>query len=176
MAGNFNEERGMRAEAVLVIRQFVATSMAIGLGGMWMFAGVNKLRSPLWLVEARRSIGGPAWMSTAVARALPLAEIALGIPLLLHQWVREAALVSFALLVSFTGVLGVALFRAVIVGGANGAAAVADCGCFGQNRRKIDDSGPARQDLRMPTVDRIAIRNVMRPFILAIIAWIVAFA
>lgn len=157
---------------VTTIRQFVAASLCIGLGVMWLLAGVTKLRSPTSLADARRFIKGPRWLAIVSVSGLPFMEIALSVALLTRHWVREAALVSVALLVCFTIVLGVEYFSRALANTAPGS----DCGCFGRKRREaIAASRPPRQNQLGATADYIAARNVVRPLTFAMIAWAVAF-
>lgn len=158
---------------ITTIRQIVAASLAVGLGVMWLLAGVMKLRSPTALADARRVINGPTWLLNVIVRALPFIEIALGAALLTRRWVREAALISAALLVSFTIVLGIAYFRRSLAGLAPGG----DCGCFGRKRRKVIAASrfPGRNQLGAAADYAIAARNVVRPLVFAMIAWTVAF-
>jgi hypothetical protein len=159
---------------ITTIRQFTAASLVISLGAMWLFAGLSKLRSPMSLADVRRFMNGPRWLHSLIVRGLPFVEIALGAALLTRRWVREAGLISAAVLMSFTIVLGLEYFRRALADVAPGG----DCGCFGKKRREAVAAGtfPAWQNQFGVTADYAAARNVVRPLIFAMIAWTVAFA
>jgi uncharacterized membrane protein YphA (DoxX/SURF4 family) len=157
---------------VTTIRQAVLGGLAFGLGVMWLWAGAQKLRSPKAFEDACKAKNVPTWVSILTARALPLVEIALGAGLVVRFWVRQAAFISFALLVSFSIVLGFEYFRRSLAG----LSAAGDCGCFGKKGRGVlapmTYASPKRV---MPAADCVAARNVVRALVLAVIAWTVAF-
>src|SRR5438552_1077664 len=84
----------------------------LGLGSMWMVAGAAKLgqREPPGKSVARFGLL-PRWAADAVGRALPVAELTLGLLLLLGQWTAGAAAASAALLLLFSGAITLNLLR-----------------------------------------------------------------
>jgi uncharacterized membrane protein YphA (DoxX/SURF4 family) len=176
LAGSAHGQVSLRDENVLLtaVRQIASAGLAIGLGGMWLWAGISKLRSPASLANMRRLIGGPSWLSLVIARAVPIIEIALGIAMLMRQWVREAAFISFVLLISFTIVLGIEYFRRSLAGLDPGT----DCGCFGGKLTGMFPLSKLSWEIHFGQTANygIAASNVVRPLVLAMIAWTVAFA
>jgi hypothetical protein len=176
LVGGAYAKASLRDQGVFItaVREFVSTGLAIGLGGMWLWAGIAKLHSTASLANMRRLVGGPSWLSMVISRALPPFEIALGIAMLVRQWVREAAFISFVLLISFTIVIGIDYFRRSFAG----LDPEGDCGCFGGKLIGVVPlKSPPRHIHFGQTVNYgIAARNVVRPLIFAIFAWTVAFA
>lgn len=95
----------------------------IVLGLVFLYAAYTKLKQP-WLVFAM-SIDSyqvlPEWGVLAVARTLPIAELLLGLALLIGYKLRWVALVATAILMVFF----VLMLRAY------GKGLGIDCGCFG---------------------------------------------
>ena len=101
----------------------VARVLRVLLGAVFIYAAYTKLRQS-WLLFAL-SIDSyqllPAWAVFAVARTLPLLELALGILLIAGVWLRHLSIVAAAILGLFFSVMLLSYVRG---GGV-------DCGCFG---------------------------------------------
>ncbi len=91
------------------------------LGFFFLASGLGKAVAVYTFVPLVKSILGTSFFSAAVALAIPVAEVALGMCLLLQLYPRISALVAVALLVLFTGAFA---FNYAVHG-------VEDCGCFG---------------------------------------------
>jgi uncharacterized membrane protein YphA (DoxX/SURF4 family) len=156
------------------IRQIAAEGLSVTLGVMWLWAGTEKLRSLGSLADLRSLIHGPAWLSAVIARALPLIEIGLSFLLLMRLWLRQAAVVSAALLIFFTFILGFDYFRRALAGLPPGAG----CGCFGRRTgAPVAARNSSTRNQFGTTVDiSIAARNVVRPLVFAMFSCVVAFA
>ena len=93
------------------------------LGAVFVYAAYTKLRQS-WLLFAL-SIDSyqllPEWAVYAVARTLPIFELALGILLITGIWLRYLSLIAAAILGLFFSVMAVSYFRGAGI----------DCGCFG---------------------------------------------
>lgn len=119
-----------------------ALQAAIAL--VWIAAAVGKARTPAAERRAsvRKLVAGPAWMTAAIASALPAAELVLGLALVVRWQTPVVAAVSAGLFLAFAFLVG----RATVRGSLGGAG----CGCFGrasQRPSKASMSGP-------PTVAR----------------------
>ena len=88
--------------------------------GLLVAAGLPKLRDPLPLVRALRSVGLPAHRTSV--RLLALAEVVLGIVAIAEPGAVTGLLVALAYL-AFTGFVALALRRGGVLG---------SCGCFGK--------------------------------------------
>jgi uncharacterized membrane protein YphA (DoxX/SURF4 family) len=97
--------------------------LRIVLGAVFIYAAYSKLRQS-WLLFAL-SIDSyqllPEWAVYAVARTLPLFELALGVLLIAGVALRYLSLVAAAILGLFFTVMLVSYFRGAGI----------DCGCFG---------------------------------------------
>jgi uncharacterized membrane protein YphA (DoxX/SURF4 family) len=97
--------------------------LRIVLGAVFIYAAYTKLRQS-WLLFAL-SIDSyqllPEWAVYAVARTLPLFELALGVLLIAGVALRYLSLVAAAILGLFFTVMLVSYFRGAGI----------DCGCFG---------------------------------------------
>ena len=93
------------------------------LGAVFMYAAYTKLRQS-WLLFAL-SIDSyqllPPWAVFALARTLPLVELALGVLLIAGVWLRYLSIAAAAILALFFSVMVVSYFRGAGI----------DCGCFG---------------------------------------------
>ena len=93
------------------------------IGAVFVYAAYTKLRQS-WLLFAL-SIDSyqllPEWAVFAVARTLPIFELALGILLIAGVWLRHLSVLAAAILALFFSVMVVSYFRGVGI----------DCGCFG---------------------------------------------
>ena len=93
------------------------------LGAVFVYAAYTKLRQS-WLLFAL-SIDSyqllPEWAVFALARTLPLFELALGVLLIAGVWQRHLSIVAAAILGVFFGAMVMSYFRGAAI----------DCGCFG---------------------------------------------
>jgi uncharacterized membrane protein YphA (DoxX/SURF4 family) len=91
------------------------------LGGLFLWAGLSKLGSPLQTLASVYSyqIVLPDLAASLVAAALPWMEILLGTALLSGLWLRVAAGWTTALLLLFAGLTAQAWWRGLPI----------DCGC-----------------------------------------------
>ncbi|HKY20597.1 MAG TPA: MauE/DoxX family redox-associated membrane protein [Vicinamibacterales bacterium] len=98
-------------------------ALRLVLGAIFIYAAYTKLRQS-WLLFAL-SIDSyqllPEWAVYAVARTLPLAELALGVLLVAGIWLRYLSIVAAAILGLFLTVMVLSYFRGAGI----------DCGCFG---------------------------------------------
>ena len=101
----------------------VVLALRIVLGAVFMYAAYTKLRQS-WLLFAL-SIDSyqllPSWAVFALARTLPLLELALGVLLIAGVWLRYLSIAAAAILALFFSVMVVSYFRGAGI----------DCGCFG---------------------------------------------
>lgn len=95
----------------------------IAFGVTFIYAAYTKLRNP-WMLFAM-SVDSyqmlPAWGVDLVARALPWAELVMGVILILGLWVRWAAVATTALIAVFFCAIVRAYFMHLGI----------NCGCFG---------------------------------------------
>jgi len=102
---------------------FFTLALRVALGAVFIYAAYTKLRQS-WLLFAL-SIDSyqllPEWAVYAVARTLPLLELALGILLMAGVWLRYLSIAAAAILALFFTVMVVSYFRGAGI----------DCGCFG---------------------------------------------
>lgn len=93
------------------------------LGLTFMLSGVPKLLDRRSFAEA---VGRfellPWWTTRPLAALIPVAELAVGVLLLLGLYTRVAALTSMGMLAVFTGALTIAVMRG----------SQHDCNCFGR--------------------------------------------
>jgi putative oxidoreductase len=105
-----------------VIRR-VTLALRLLIGGVFVYAAYTKLRQS-WLLFAL-SIDSyqllPEWAVFALARTLPIFELALGLLLIGGVWLRHLSVVATAILALFFSVMVVSYFRGAGI----------DCGCFG---------------------------------------------
>lgn len=101
----------------------VTLALRLVLGAVFVYAAYTKLRQS-WLLFAL-SIDSyqllPEWAVFALARTLPLLELALGLLLITGVWLRYLSIVAAAILGLFFSVMVVSYFRGAGI----------DCGCFG---------------------------------------------
>jgi uncharacterized membrane protein YphA (DoxX/SURF4 family) len=101
---------------------WLATVARLGLGAVFVVAGILKLPDPAAAVRAVRAYRLlPEALVSPVAFGLPMIEIVVGLALLAGVFVRTAALASAVLLVVFIVAVGSAWARGLQI----------DCGCFG---------------------------------------------
>ena len=102
---------------------FLSLSLRLVLGGMWLLAGVSKLRFPgsrAQMVEQFELL--PASIAALVGQLLPWAELTLGIVVLTGAELHWSLLMSAVLLVVFTLAVSINLVRGRHF----------DCMCFGE--------------------------------------------
>ena len=101
----------------------VTLALRVLLGAVFVYAAYTKLRQS-WLLFAL-SIDSyqllPEWAVFAVARTLPVFELALGILLIAGVWLRYLSVIAAGILGLFFSVMVVSYFRGAGI----------DCGCFG---------------------------------------------
>ena len=101
----------------------IALALRVLLGAVFVYAAYTKLRQS-WLLFAL-SIDSyqllPERAVYAVARTLPLVELALGVLLIAGVWLRYLSILAAAILGLFFSVMAVSYFRGAGI----------DCGCFG---------------------------------------------
>lgn len=104
------------------IRPWLGTLARLGLGAVWLWAGISKLGDPRLFVQAVRAYDmTPEWLSKAVGYGLPVLEVCLGVLLVAGVAVRLAAAASGVLLLVFLAGILQAAARGLKL----------DCGCFG---------------------------------------------
>jgi putative oxidoreductase len=105
------------------VNRRVTLALRLLLGAVFVYAAYTKLRQS-WLLFAL-SIDSfqllPEWAVFAVARTLPIFELALGILLMAGIWLRNLSILAAAILGLFFSVMVVSYFRGAGI----------DCGCFG---------------------------------------------
>ncbi len=91
------------------------------LGGVFVYAGLNKVLHPL---EFEKIITGfkifPGWMIHVTALSIPWVEIIIGLALIAGIFKKQCAALLTALLAVFIVVISIALFEGTFTG----------CGCF----------------------------------------------
>lgn len=103
-------------------REYVVLAIRLALAGVFIYAGVDKIRDPLQFADTIAAFAIlPAAFINLLALSLPPLEIACGLLLLAPRTRRVAALaVALVSVVFFTALLS-ALARGLTL----------DCGCFG---------------------------------------------
>jgi len=103
--------------------KLLAVILRVGLGGLFVLAGVLKLGDPTqFAIEINNYDLFPS-LAPMLAVTLPFVEIVLGLALMgaPRTWRQAAALGLFGLLVMFTVAVGAAVARHINI----------ECGCFG---------------------------------------------
>ncbi len=104
------------------IRSWLGAVIRLFLGGVWLYAALEKLPDPRGFTQAVRAYDAtPEWLSKAIGYGLPVLEFCVGLLLVCGVITRVAASVSVALLTVF--VIGVAQAAARGI--------KLECGCFG---------------------------------------------
>ena len=120
-----------------VLTGFFRWVCRLGLGGIFLYSGYVKLRSPL---EFAAAVAGyqllPAGAIYPAARYFPYLEIALGLLLLVGWRLRYWGVAASALILFFIAIMALTHFRGI----------EADCGCFGAGE-KISGLTLARDSL-----------------------------
>ena len=101
---------------------------------MFLYAGAVKVLEPGALAASVRSygLGLPEWFVTFSAHALPLAEVLLGLYLVVGLFARASAWATGALLLVFAAAILQGALRGLQV----------DCGCFGSGGPSGDPGNP----------------------------------
>jgi uncharacterized membrane protein YphA (DoxX/SURF4 family) len=98
-------------------------ALRIALGAVFVYAAWTKLRQPWELfamsIDAYKVL--PYWAVLVVARALPWAELAIGLALMAGRWMRVSTGAASLLLLVFFGLMVRAYAKGMQI----------DCGCFG---------------------------------------------
>lgn len=99
----------------------VSTLLRVGLGVVWLAAGLLKVGDPEGMVRSVRAFRIlPESLVDPVAYAVPFIEIALGVLLIVGLAVRLGAVVSAVLFALYTAAIASAAARGLRI----------DCGCF----------------------------------------------
>jgi uncharacterized membrane protein YphA (DoxX/SURF4 family) len=107
----------------LLLHPYLTLVSRLGLAGVFIFAGLAKLRytdTLVWEIKQYHIL--PHSLATAYGHVLPTLEIALGILLVLGLFLRLSASVSFLVVLSFIIAKLVAFTRGLDI---------SICGCFG---------------------------------------------
>lgn len=96
----------------------------LGLAAVFVFAGLTKLADRPGTRQTVVDFGVPRRLAASVTLLLPLAEVALGVALLVDPWASAGAVGAICLLSLFCGAIAANLARG----------RVPDCRCFGQVR------------------------------------------
>ena len=101
----------------------VVLALRVALGAVFVYAAWTKLRQPWELfamsIDAYKVL--PYWAVLAVARALPWAEMLIGLALMAGRWLRVSAGAASLLLLMFFALMVRAYVKGMQI----------DCGCFG---------------------------------------------
>ena len=110
-----------RRSALAAAAPWVATVARLGLGAVFVVAGILKLPDPAAAVRAVRAYRLlPEAMVSSVAFGMPIVEIAVGLLLVLGVFVRTAAIATAVLLIVYVAAISSAWVRGLQI----------DCGCF----------------------------------------------
>ncbi|MCE5273699.1 MAG: DoxX family membrane protein [Deltaproteobacteria bacterium] len=105
--------------------QFLLAVARIGLGAMFLYAGIAKIADPAGFSQAVYNYHLlPPWFVNIAAIVLPWVEVVAGTCLVLGLWIPGGALIVSALLLVFTLALGFNLSRGLDIA----------CGCFGTSQ------------------------------------------
>jgi len=101
----------------------VCTLLSWMLGGLFIFAGVEKILDPKQFAQSIIYYQVlPIWVINAMALILPWWEVAAGIAILTRSWRRVGAWLILLMLIVFTGAIASAVSRGLNI----------SCGCFGK--------------------------------------------
>jgi len=110
-----------RRSALAAAAPWLATIARLGLGAVFVVAGLLKLPDPAAAVRAVRAYRLlPEAMVSSVAFGMPIIEIAVGLLLVVGIFVRTAAIVTGVLLIVYIAAISSAWARGLQI----------DCGCF----------------------------------------------
>lgn len=103
-------------------RPWLGAVFRVFLGVIWIWASLEKLKSPRTFVQAVRAYDvTPEWLSKAIGYGLPVLEFSLGVLLIIGIVVRMSAIASTVLFVIFLIGVSQASARGLKL----------ECGCFG---------------------------------------------
>ena len=101
----------------------VVLALRVALGAVFVYAAWTKLRQPWELfamsIDAYKVL--PDWAVVGVARALPWAELLIGLALMAGRWLRVSGAAASLLLLVFFALMVRAYAKGMQI----------DCGCFG---------------------------------------------
>jgi len=102
----------------------VTLLLRLGLGALWMYAGVMKLRDPQQFFEDVRNFKITGWdLSMLIAIYLPWLEAVVGTALVFRRWIAGASALSGIMAFVFLGAIVSAWVRGLDI----------SCGCFGHD-------------------------------------------
>ncbi|SDJ02212.1 Protein-disulfide isomerase [Frankineae bacterium MT45] len=103
-------------------RAWLGTAIRLVLGGVWIWASIEKLHDPRTFLRAVRAYDAtPDWLSKAIAYGLPIVELIVGVLLVIGLLTRVMASISAVLYIVFLIGLIQAAARGIKL----------QCGCFG---------------------------------------------
>ena len=101
-----------------------ALLLRLGLGALWIYAGVMKLRDPQQFFEDVRNFKITGWdLSMLIAIYLPWLETVVGAALVSRRWSAGASTLSGIMALVFLGAIASAWARGLDI----------TCGCFGHD-------------------------------------------
>jgi uncharacterized membrane protein YphA (DoxX/SURF4 family) len=105
------------------MKEVLALVPRLGLGGLFIVAGVLKVRAPVAFATEIANYQLAPTVAPYVAAVLPVVELVVGGALVVapRAWRRAAALAALGLLATFTVAVASAYLRRINI----------DCGCFG---------------------------------------------
>lgn len=126
-AGRVRRLPGLHELALNPLRA-VHLALRIGLGAMFLYAGVVKLFDVRALaVDVANYRLLPEWSVSAFAAALPGVEMVCGVSLLAGRWLRAGSWLAVLMMVAFAAATGQALARGIDL----------NCGCFGSGQAPV---------------------------------------
>jgi len=103
--------------------------LRLGLGGLFVYAGVQKLRDLEQFFWDIHHFDLTPWdISMVLAMFLPWLEIFVGLALVVRRWLRGALLIATGLSLVFLGAIGSAWWRGLDL----------TCGCFGKEENNTN--------------------------------------
>jgi len=115
--------------ALLTFRSFAVVAARLGLGGLFLYAGIIKgLDVRRFADDIANYHALPASLVPLAAATLPGIEVAVGLALIVGRYTRGAALVVSGLMLVFLGALLSAFARGIDL----------SCGCFGGDATPAD--------------------------------------
>jgi putative oxidoreductase len=105
------------------VSRYLPAALRLALGVMFLYAAWTKLRQSWLLFAMAVDAYGllPQWAVTVVARALPWAELLLGVWLITGKWIRLSASAASLVMLAFLTMMVRSYFKGMQI----------DCGCFG---------------------------------------------
>ena len=134
----------------LVFREIVSLLLRVGLGALFLYAGVLKLLDVQgFAVDIANYRAAPSFLVPLMAATLPGIEIVCGVCLLVPRTLRAAAWLTALILAGFTLAVAQALARDINI----------ECGCFGTSDGTHVGMFKILQNLGMLVVAVIATRR-----------------